>query len=183
MPSTLVRWLRHTANAGLLLAFSTLSAAAATEYEKHADGFAVYMGVLPAQVLRGNADASHLATMHGGLPTGSGSHHLVIAIYDERTQRQVEGADVMADVTPLGLGPTRRKLEHMPIAPVAPTATSTRCRARARIRCTSSSTCRARLVTRKCNSVTPTPGKCRSCTRSRPCLKKRGTTRALGAHG
>ena len=115
MPSTLVRRLRHTATAGLVLAFSTLSAAAATEYEKHADGFAVYMGVLPAQVLRGNADASHLATMHGGLPTGSGSHHLVIAIYDERTQRQVEGADVMADVTPLGLGPTRRKLEPMPI--------------------------------------------------------------------
>ena len=63
MTSTPVRWLRHTANVGLLLAFSTLAAAAATEYEKHADGLAVYMGVLAAQVLRGNADASHLATM------------------------------------------------------------------------------------------------------------------------
>lgn len=115
MRSTPVRWLRHAANAGLLLAFSTLSAAAATEYEKHADGLAVYMGVLPTQVLRGNADASHLATMHGGLPPGGGSHHLVIAIYDERTQRQVEGAEVAATVTPLGLGPTRRKLEPMPI--------------------------------------------------------------------
>lgn len=115
MRSTRAGWLWHTANAWLLLAFSTLSTAAATEYEKHADGFAVYMGVLPAQILRGNADASNLVTMHGGLPAGRGSHHLVVAIYDERTQRQVEGADVVADVTSLGLGPTRRKLEPMPI--------------------------------------------------------------------
>ena len=115
MSSTPVRWLRRTANAGLLLAFSTLSAAAATEYEKHADGLAVYMGVLPTQVLRGNADAGHLAGMHGGLPSGSGSHHLVLAIYDERTKRQVEGAEVAATVTPLGFGPARRRLEPMSI--------------------------------------------------------------------
>lgn len=112
--------LRHklwrTAHAFLLLAFTTLSAAAVTDFEKHADGLAIYMGVVPAQLLRGNTDASHLATMHGGLPLGSGSHHLVIAVYDERTQRQVEGADVVATVTPLGLGPTRRKLEPMQIA-------------------------------------------------------------------
>ena len=115
MTPVLVRRLRHAANAGLLLTFTTLSAAATTEFEKHADGLAVYMGVLPAELLRGNADASHIATMHGGTPWGSGSHHLVIAIYDERTQRQVEGADVMANVTPLGLGSTRRKLEPMQI--------------------------------------------------------------------
>jgi hypothetical protein len=70
------------------------------------------MGAVPAQLLRGNTDASHLATMHGGLPSGSGSHRLVLAIYDERAQRQVEGATT---VTPLGLGPTRRKLEPMQI--------------------------------------------------------------------
>ena len=29
----------------------------------------------------------------------------MIAIYDERTQRQVEGAEVAATVTPFGLGP------------------------------------------------------------------------------
>ena len=103
------------ARAFLLLAFTTLSAAAVTDFEKHADGLAIYMGVVPAQLLRGNADTSHLATMHGGLPAAGGSHHLIIAIYDERTQRQVEGADVAANVTPLGLGSTRRKLEPMQI--------------------------------------------------------------------
>jgi hypothetical protein len=90
----------------------TLSAAAGADLEKHVDGLAIYMGVVPAQLLRGNTDASHLATMHGGLPSGSGSHRLVLAIYDEHAQRQVEGA---ATVTPLGLAPTRRKLEPMQI--------------------------------------------------------------------
>ena len=115
MTSNLLHKLWRTTRAGLLLAFTTLSAAAVTDFENHADGLAIYMGVVPAQLLRGNADASHLATMHGGLPAASGSHHLVIAIYDERTQRQVEGADVAANVTPLGLGSTRRKLEPMQI--------------------------------------------------------------------
>ena len=115
MKSTLRRGLCRTAGAGLLLVVTALSTAAVTDLEKHADGLAIYIGVVPAQILRGNADATHLATMHGGLPSGRGSHHLVIAIYDERTQRQVEGADVAANVTPLGLGPTRRKLEPMQI--------------------------------------------------------------------
>jgi len=51
--------------------------------------------VVPEQLLLGNAQARHLATMHGGIPTSSESHR-VIAIYDERTQRQAEGADVAA---------------------------------------------------------------------------------------
>lgn len=77
------RCLRSTASACALLAFIALPVGAATEYEKHVDGFAVYMGVLPAQVLRGNADTGQFVAMQGGLPAASGSHHLVIAIYDE----------------------------------------------------------------------------------------------------
>jgi hypothetical protein len=99
-----------------LLAFTTLSAAAVTEYEKHADGLAVYLGVMPAQLLRGNADAAHLATMHGGLPSGSGSHHVVVSIFAERTGRQIDDASVEAGVGLLGLGETRRRMEPMKIA-------------------------------------------------------------------
>ena len=115
MTPTLLHGKLRSVHAILLLAFTTLSQAAVTDFERHADGLEIYMGVVPAQLLRGNADASHLATMHGGLPAASGSHHLVIAIYDERTQRQVEGADVTTSVTPIGLGPTRHKLEPMQI--------------------------------------------------------------------
>ena len=115
MTPTFLTRLWRAASTGLLLSIATLSAAAGTDLEKHTDGLAIYMGVMPAQLVRGNADTSDLAKMHGKLPAASGSHHLVIAIYDERTKRQVEGAEVTANVAPLGLGPTRRKLEPMQI--------------------------------------------------------------------
>ena len=97
----------------LALVFFALPAAAATEYEKHADGLAVYLGVVPAELLRGKAE--HLATMHGGLPWGGGSHHVLISVFDERTERQLDDAMVEARVGPLGLGETARVLMPMKI--------------------------------------------------------------------
>lgn len=97
----------------LALVFFALPAAAATEYEKHADGLTVYLGVVPAELLRGKAD--HLATMHGGLPSGSGSHHVLISVFDERTGKQIDDATVEGRVSSLGLGETRRILEPMKI--------------------------------------------------------------------
>lgn len=58
---------RRTASAGLLLTFTTLSAAAVTDLEKRAYGLIIPMGVAPAEQLRANASTSHLTTMHGGL--------------------------------------------------------------------------------------------------------------------
>ena len=114
LPTRARQWL---SNAALVIAFVAWPAAAATatEYEKHADGLAVYMGVLPAQLLRGNAATDHVATMHGSLPRGSGSHHVVISIFDERTQRQLADATVEASVASPGLAETRRVLEPMKI--------------------------------------------------------------------
>lgn len=102
-------------NAMLAIAFVAWPAAAAAEYEKRADGLAVYLGVLPAEVLRGPASPDHVGKMHGGLPRGSGSHHVVISIFDERGQRRVDGATVEASVGSLGMGETRRVLEPMKI--------------------------------------------------------------------
>jgi hypothetical protein len=98
----------------LALLFFALPAAAATEYEKHADGLAVYLGVLPAQLLRGPSE-SHLTTMHGGMPSSSGTHHVLVGVYDERSGKQLDRATVEATVVPFGLGGTRRTLEPMNI--------------------------------------------------------------------
>ena len=106
------QWL---SNAMLAIAFVAWPALAATDYEKHADGLAVYIGVIPAQVLRGPASPDHVAAMHGGLPRGSGSHHVVISIFDERTQRQLADGTVEASVASPGLAETRRVLEPMKI--------------------------------------------------------------------
>ncbi len=99
----------------VLALVASIASAATSEYEKHADGLAVYLGVLPAQLIRGPSDG-HLATMHGGPPSSGGSHHLVVAIYDERTGKTLDYATVEATVVPLGMGATRRALERMKIA-------------------------------------------------------------------
>jgi hypothetical protein len=99
----------------LAITFVTWPVAAATDYEKHAEGLAVYMGVLPAQVLRGKPGTDHLTTMHGGLPRGNGSHHVVVSIFDERTRRQLADVTVEASVGSPGLGGTHRSLEPMRI--------------------------------------------------------------------
>lgn len=75
---------RYPGVALLALLLFTPTAGAATAYEKHADGLVVYLGVLPAQVLRGPGN-DHLATMHGGFPSGTGSYHVVISVSDEQT--------------------------------------------------------------------------------------------------
>jgi len=98
----------------LALAFFALPAAAATDYDKHADGLAVYLGVLPVQLLKGPSE-SHLATMHGVVPSSSATHHVVVAVYDERTGKQFDRATVEATVVPFGLGETRHTLEPMKI--------------------------------------------------------------------
>ena len=100
----------------LALTFFAFPAAAATEYEKHLGGLAVYLGVVPAELLRGKADDG--TSMHAGLPSGSGSHHVLISIFDDRTGRQVEDAMVEARVgSPGHLSETTRVLEPMKIGP------------------------------------------------------------------
>lgn len=97
----------------LALVFFALPAAAATEYEKHADGLTVYLGIVPAELLRGKAD--HLTTMHDGLPSGSGGHHVLVSVFNERSGHQLDDLKVEARVVPLGLGETARALEPMKI--------------------------------------------------------------------
>ena len=116
MRSLRPKWRQTLGGAMLSLALVASAAAAATEYEKHADGLVVYMGVMPAEVLRGRSDTDHLATMHGGLPWGSGSHHIIMSVFDEATRRQLDDATVEASVGQLGRGETRRQLEPMKIA-------------------------------------------------------------------
>ena len=98
---------------GLLgCAIIAASASAATEYEKHANGLTVYLGVLPAEVLRGDR---RLTAMHGVAPSARETHHIVISIYEDASGTQVRDAKVEARVAPLGLGGSGRTLDSMMI--------------------------------------------------------------------
>jgi len=93
--------------------------AAVDDSYKTANGLAIYLGVLPAQMLRGHAPAHQERAMHGGVPGGQHDYHLVVAVFDVQSGARVEDADVTATVSGLGhIAETRARLEPMKIADI-----------------------------------------------------------------
>lgn len=106
-------WLRM-ALAALCLAVSVPVSAASTEGYQVVGDLAVYLGIVPAQIVRGHLAQHPEARMHGGAPVGSGEYHIVVAIFDAATGARVTDARVGATVSGLGhIGETRIALEPM----------------------------------------------------------------------
>jgi hypothetical protein len=82
---------------------------------KTAGGLAVYLGVLPAAMVRGHQTHPE-ERMHGGIPSGPHAYHVVAAVFNAATGARVEDAKVEARVTPRGLGGETQALEPMQIA-------------------------------------------------------------------
>jgi hypothetical protein len=90
------------------------SSAADEESYKTADGLAVYLGLMPAQVVRGHAPGHAERTMHGGPPASVHDYHLVVAVFDAGSGSRIEDATVTATISGLGhVGTTRLPLEPM----------------------------------------------------------------------
>ena len=75
------------------------------------EGLAIYLGLMPAEMLEGHVANS----MHGGLPTGAYRYHIAIAIFDEKTGQRINDANVQVRISNrIGVGPDRFKsLETM----------------------------------------------------------------------
>lgn len=90
--------------------------AASNEDYKVIDGLAVYLGILPAGMIRDHGETHPESTMHGG-PGSNGDYHVVVAIFETASGERVEDAEVSATVE--GLGHIRQEgltLEPMAIA-------------------------------------------------------------------
>lgn len=92
------------------------SAAFGADYYKSVGGYAIYLGILPAQIVRGHSREHPEGKMHGGAPAGRIQYHLVVAIFDVAGGVRVEDAQVTARVGELGLAQVEKRLEPMPIA-------------------------------------------------------------------
>jgi hypothetical protein len=92
------------------------SAALGADYYKGVGGYAIYVGVLPAQVVRGHLPEHPEGKMHGGAPAGRAQYHLVVAVFDAATGARIDDAQVTARVGELGLAQVEKRLEPMPIA-------------------------------------------------------------------
>lgn len=103
-----------------LCIFVLLSTGAATAADnslvKKADGLAVYLGVVPAEIVKGPAPHSAERPMHGRIPAGRHEHHVVAAIFDTASGARVSDATVTAKISGLGLSGPQSKLEPMKIA-------------------------------------------------------------------
>jgi hypothetical protein len=99
---------------GILL--GTTSAAAQTDYRKVVGGFSVYLGIVPAEIVKGHAQPHPEATMHGGAKTAGDTHHIMVSIIDDRSGEQVSDAAVEARVGEIGLASVKKKMEPMRIA-------------------------------------------------------------------
>jgi hypothetical protein len=96
--------------AGSVVAGTAALAQAADDYTRTAGGLTVYLGVMPAEIIKGQP------TMHGGAPAGPHEHHIVVAIFDAASRARVSDATVTARVSGLGLSGSEKTLEPMNIA-------------------------------------------------------------------
>jgi hypothetical protein len=96
--------------AGSITAGTGALAQPTDDYMRTASGFRVYLGVMPAELVKGQP------VMHGGVPTGRHEDHIVVAVFDAASGTRVSDATVTARVSGLGLSGSEKVLEPMKIA-------------------------------------------------------------------
>jgi cytochrome c5 len=77
-------------------------------------GTEIYLGVLPAEVLRSYPKDSAERSMHGGVPSGTGHYHVNVSVLDATTKAPISGARVEIKIDERGLGGETKAL--MPMA-------------------------------------------------------------------
>ena len=92
------------------------AAAAQTDYRKVVGGFSIYLGIVPAEIVKGHAQPHPEATMHGGTRAAGDTHHVMVSIIDDQSGKQVSDAAVEARVGEIGLSSVKKKMEAMRIA-------------------------------------------------------------------
>lgn len=83
---------------------------------KLVNGVDVYLGIIPAEIIRQFGTEETEGAMHGGIPSGERYHHVMIALFDHKSGNRIENAEIDATVMALGLSGKQKKLEPMVIA-------------------------------------------------------------------
>lgn len=108
--------LLHVVMGGILALFLTGAFAADVATHKVVDGVAIYLGVLPSEMVLGHPHSHTEPGMHGGVPAGEHRYHVTVALFDAATGKRITGAQVKATVSELALSGTTKTLEPMLIA-------------------------------------------------------------------
>src|SRR3974390_2942013 len=100
----------------LITAGATLAHADSSNYNKVVDGVAIYIGVVPGEIIRGHPKEHPEGAMHGGVGSTGSTYHLMVALFDAKTGDRITDAEVRARGTPVGMSTEDKKLETMTIA-------------------------------------------------------------------
>lgn len=109
----------HRLALALLGAVAWLAAASIPSIAQSNDNYitvgtiAAYLGVVPAEIVKGHPAGHPEQAMHGGVPSGDHVQHIVIALFDAPTGQRIENATVDAFVSGPGHIGTRIALEPM----------------------------------------------------------------------
>lgn len=115
--ASVLRLLAVAVLAGVFAVPGGSASASVEESYRMRDGVAAYLGVLPAQAVRGHPPGHAERQMHGGPPSGPHDYHLIVALFDAATGARIGDAQVTAAVSGLGhVGKTRLRLDPMTIA-------------------------------------------------------------------
>lgn len=106
----------HAIMSGIAALFLTGAFAADVPTHKVVDGVAIYLGVLPAEMVLGHPHTHTEEGMHGGVPPGKHQYHVLVALFDAASGKRIADAQVKARVSELALSGVERKLEPMHIA-------------------------------------------------------------------
>ena len=99
-----------------LMLWMGVAVAAEDANYKTAGGMAAYLGVVPAELVKGPGPHSAERPMHGRIPRGQHEFHIVVAIFDAGTGARISDATVSAKISGLGLSGDQKVLEPMKIA-------------------------------------------------------------------
>jgi cytochrome c5 len=86
---------------------------------KIVSGTEIYLGVLPAEVLRSYPKESAEGSMHGGVPSGTGHYHVNVSVLDAISKAPISGAKVDIKVDEPGMSSETKTLQPMTISNAA----------------------------------------------------------------
>lgn len=91
------------------------SLAARSSLKQTVEGVDIFLGVLPAEIVRGHPKKHPESRMHGGLPAGS-RYHILVALFDSKTGTRIQDAKISAKVIGTAAVEITKDLEPMSIA-------------------------------------------------------------------
>ena len=106
----------HIIMVGIAALFLSSAFAADSSLHKIVDGVAIYVGVIPAELIEGHPKAHPESEMHGGVPVTEAQYHIVIALFDAKTGARITNAKVTASLSSIGFPVIKKTLEPMLIA-------------------------------------------------------------------